>query len=250
MAPPCTGLARSLLIVTLTLITVSGGARVVNVAHRGGISADHPENSLAAFRHAIAVGADVIELDLRATRDGEIVILHDETLDRTTSGTGKVTGHTLAEVRKLGIPTYREALQLCAGSGTGLLLDIKVSPQLDKAKVVQLTREYDIDVILGVRTVDDLREFRRLAPNLRTLAFVPSVEAIEEFVAAGAGIVRLWLHWINADRSLVNRVRAMGKPVWVTANNAPAAEMQKLIRLGVDGILTDYPETLARLIAQ
>ena len=74
---------------------------VVNVAHRGGIVPGYPENTLAAFRRSISIGVDAIEIDLRGTRDGDIVILHDETLDETTDGTGKVTDYTLDELKKL-----------------------------------------------------------------------------------------------------------------------------------------------------
>lgn len=105
---------------------------VVNIAHRGGISDGYPENTLAAFRRAMAVGADVIELDLRSTTDG----------------TGLVADFTLAELKKLDaggkekIPTYEEVLQLVENTGTKLLLDIKNSALLDKGEIVRLTEKY------------------------------------------------------------------------------------------------------------
>src|SRR4029453_16996566 len=114
---------------------------VAFVAHRGGIVPGYPENTLVAFRQAVKHGAEVIEVDLRATKDGEVVIMHDETLDRTTNGNGKVIDYTLAELKKLDagggerIPTYEEGLRLVAGSGGQLLLDIQESPVLDKRKV-------------------------------------------------------------------------------------------------------------------
>ena len=73
---------------------------VVNIAHRGGIVEGYPENTLAAFRHTITVGAEVIEIDIRGTRDGEVIIIHDETLNRTTNGTGPVANYTLGELKK------------------------------------------------------------------------------------------------------------------------------------------------------
>jgi hypothetical protein len=94
------------------------GRKVVNIAHRGGIADGYPENTLAAFRRAMAVGADVIELDIKGTKDARLVILHDETLDRTTDGTGPVTDFTLAELEELTagsseeIPTLEEVLHL------------------------------------------------------------------------------------------------------------------------------------------
>jgi len=74
--------------------------KVVNIAHRGGIIEGYPENTLAAFRRAIISGTEVVEIDIRGTKDGEVVILHDETLDRTTNGKGSVTNYTLEELKE------------------------------------------------------------------------------------------------------------------------------------------------------
>jgi glycerophosphoryl diester phosphodiesterase len=229
---------------------------VAFVAHRGGIVPGYPENTLAAFRQAVKHGAEVIEVDLRGTKDGEVVIMHDETLDRTTNGTGKVTDYTLAELKKLDagggerIPTYEEALQLVAGSGVQLLLDIQESPVLDKRKVVRLTDKYNaaLNVIVGLRNVDDLRAVRALNPNLRTLGFIPDIKDIGPFAQAGVDIIRLWPQWIYATSELVNKVHQLGKPVWTTANDAPREELEKLIKLGVNGILSDRPEVMNQLL--
>jgi glycerophosphoryl diester phosphodiesterase len=225
---------------------------VVWVAHRGGIVDGIPENTLSAFRHAVEAGADAIEIDLRGTRDGHIVIMHDDTVDRTTNGRGQVNGMTLADLRWLDagggerIPTLEEVLQLTSGTGVALLLDIKESPVLDKRQVVRLTEQYNaqLNVIVGARTLDDLRAFRALNPNLRTLGFIRGVEDIAPFVEAGVDIIRLWPDWILADPELIEEVHALGKPVWTTAGNAPREELDALIRLGVDGILTDLPESM------
>lgn len=229
---------------------------VTIVAHRGGIVEGVPENTLAAFQRSISLGVDVIEIDIRGTRDGEIVILHDETLDRTTNGTGRVTDNDLDDLKALDagggarIPTYEEVLALVSGTGVALLLDIKVSPALDKGRVVRLTEEHEAvgNVIVGVRTLADLEELRALAPNLRTLGFVSARADIEAFVAAGVDIIRLWPRWIRADPDLVARVQALGTPVWTTAGDAPRQELEELVALGLDGILTDRPGVLADLL--
>ncbi len=231
---------------------------VLNIAHRGGIVPGYAENTLAAYRRAISFGVDVIEIDLRGTRDGEIVILHDETLDRTTDGKGNVTDHTLAELKQLNagngesIPTFAEVLDLVADTGVKLLLDIKVSPVLDKAKVVRLTESHDavLDVIVGVRTLGDLRQFRGLNPNIRTLGFIRRPEDIDDFVAGGVDIIRLWPEWIEADQEIVGKVQRMGKPVWTTAGDAPREVLEELIRCGVNGILSDFPEVTFSVMAE
>lgn len=255
-----------IILVTLgSMLAASSGAAasgwpdwsVAFVAHRGGIVPGYPENTIAAFRQAIDHGAEVIEIDLRGTKDGEVVIMHDETLDRTTNGKGKVTDYTLAELKKLDagaaerIPTYEDALQLVAGTGVKLLLDIKESPVLDKRKVVRLTEKYNaaLNVIVGPRNLDDLRAFRALNPNLRTLGFIRNVEDIEPFAQAGVDIIRLWPKWIYANPNLVQKVHQLGKPVWTTAGAASREELEKLIRLGVNGILSDLPEVMNKLLA-
>lgn len=231
---------------------------VVFIAHRGGIVAGVPENTLAAFREAIRQGVHVIEVDLRGTKDGEVVIMHDETVDRTTNGSGKVADMTLAELKQLdagggeSIPTYKEVLQLVSGTGVSLLLDIKLSPVLDKAAVVRLTEQYNavLNVIVGTRDLDDLRSFQELNPNLRTLGFINNVEDIEPFILADVNIIRLWPVWIYEYPDLIKRVHALGKPVWATAGTAPREELEKLIKLGVNGILSDYPALLYSLLSE
>jgi glycerophosphoryl diester phosphodiesterase len=259
---------------------------VIVVAHRGIVSG-YPENTLAAFREAIRQGFSAIEIDLRATADGHIVVMHDETVDRTTDGSGEVSELTLADVRSLDagshagprftgekVPSFEEVLEAVAGSGTKLLLDIKPGPELDHERVVALTEQHGVtlDVIVGPRSVGDLRDFKRLNPNLRALGLVPGEEfgppdraAVEEFARAGADMIRLWPPWIFADRDegngdtaeLITRVHELGKPVWTTADvlyrdinpERPREDLAELVRLGVNGILTDVPELLRDLLA-
>ncbi len=249
-------------VVCFILLATASGSQwpewtVLNIAHRGGIVPGYPENTLAAYRRAISFGVDVIEIDLRGTRDGEVIVLHDETLDRTTDGTGKVTDYTLGELKQLNagsgesIPSYTEVLNLVAGTGVKLLLDIKLSPVLDKGKVVRLTESRDavLDVIVGVRTLNDLKQFRQLNPNIRTLGFVRRPEDIDDFVAAGVDIIRLWPEWIRADQEIVGKVQGLGKPVWTTAADAPREVLEELIRSGVNGILSDFPKVTSLLMA-
>ena len=110
---------------------------VIVLAHRG-YSAKAPENTMAAFELALAVGADGIELDVHMTRDGEIVVIHDDTLDRTTNGKGPVSDQTMAELRELDagswfspefagerIPTLKLVLELIKDKDVLLNIEIK-----------------------------------------------------------------------------------------------------------------------------
>lgn len=258
---------------------------VVIAAHRG-MAAGYPENTLAAFRHSVSAGFPVIEVDLRATADGHIVILHDETVDRTTDGTGEVGRMTLAEVRSLDagshagprfagepVPTYSETLEALSGLGATLILDIKQEAMLDNEHVARLAGQHGEDpgVIIAARSITDLLDFRRLSPRLRSLGLVagpesgpPDPAAIEEFVQAGADIIRLWPQWILASQDtppgqspLVQRLHGLGKPAWATADTLygdispdhPREDLTGLVRLGIDGIITNLPELLRDVLA-
>lgn len=236
----------------------SPGSNVVLVAHRGAVGPGQPENTLAAFRQAIASGAVVIEIDLRGTKDGEIVVIHDATVDRTTNGSGAVAEQTLAQLRQLDagrgqrIPTYQEVLRLVSGTGIVLLLDIKKGGVLDRQKVVRVTEDHDAvaNVIVGPRNLEDLKAFRALNPGLRTLGFVDEIEDIAPFIEGGADIIRLWPEWIYASPALVGKVHELGRQVWTIAGDAPGVELEKLVRLGVRGILVDQPEVMNELLAE
>ena len=230
---------------------------IVNIAHRGGIVEGYPENTLKAFRKSIEIGADVLEIDLRGTKDGAVIIMHDSTVDRTTDGSGKVEDLTLAEIKKLDagkgekVPTYEEVLDLISTAKVKLLLHIKESPKLNKEKIVQITTDKNalLDVIAGVITIDDYRMFRALNPNIRTLGFIKSSDDIEQFVTAGIDIIRLWDHWIIDDAALVQKVQNMGKPVWTTAKDHQTKEsLTFLLDNGVNGVICDYPELLNEVI--
>lgn len=229
---------------------------IIFVAHRGNVPG-YPENTLAAFRQAVKLGADVLEMDLRGTRDGQVVIMHDATLARTTNGKGNVADFTLAELKKLDagqgeeIPTFEEVLNVAVGgTGVKLLLDIKEAPGLDKQKVVGLIEKHDavLDVIVGPRSLADLKAFKTLNPNLRALGFFPGIIDMEAFAAAGIDIIRLWPQWIHADPKLVGKCHELNRPVWSTVNASLRPEIETLIGYGVDGILSDLPNVMSLII--
>src|SRR5438067_170423 len=111
--------------------------RPILIAHRGG-ALEVPENTLAAFRYAISIGMSWVELDVQMSSDGALVVIHDETVDRTTDGTGAVGSLTFEELRRLDagswfgqqyegevIPMLREVLDLCIPNSVGLVIELK-----------------------------------------------------------------------------------------------------------------------------
>jgi glycerophosphoryl diester phosphodiesterase len=138
---------------TLELFAQAAGRPLVS-AHRGA-SAAAPENTLLALEAALAAGADVAEVDLRMTRDGHLVLMHDRSVDRTTDGRGRVSELTLAEIRRLDagawfkpefagvrVPTLEEALRWSAGR-LGFLLELKIYPERQPAFLDQVIAEIE-----------------------------------------------------------------------------------------------------------
>jgi glycerophosphoryl diester phosphodiesterase len=195
------------------------------IAHRGS-RIDRPENTLASARRAIEVKADVTETDVRTTRDGVLVCLHDADLGRTTNGKGLVGSKTLAELKALDagswfnpkfkgerIPTLRELLELCKGKII-VLLDLKEEGDAYLRKIAAEVRRHGEPkrTILGVRSVEQARLMRKLLPEAKQVGLIPTVASLEDFAAAGVTTIRLWPKWLS-DKALVPRAQARSGPV-------------------------------------
>ena len=104
------------------------------------------------------------------------------------------------------------------------------------------------NVIVGARSVEDVKLFRTMNPDIRILGLMAGIRDAKEFVEAGADIIRLWPKWIRLFPQLIEQVHQLGKPVWVTAGSAGREQLSELIALNVDGILTDQPDVLMSLL--
>ena len=230
------------------------------VAHRGS-SADRPECTLASARRAIEVSATAVEIDVRTSRDGHLVILHDATLDRTTNGKGPVGDRTLAELKKLDagswfdpkykderIPTLREVLQAAKGK-IDVLLDLKESGAGYAERVVAEIRKHGEPkrIIVGVRSVEQAKRFRRLLPEARQLGLIPKPGSIEAFAAAGVETIRLWPRWLT-DKTLVGRVRAAKAKLHLNGRTGTKEEVVPLLRHGPDSLSSDDPGRLVKTL--
>lgn len=231
--------------------------RVLVVAHRGA-SAVAPENTLAAFAAALALGAAVIESDVRLTRDGALVLAHDEHLLRRAGRAERVADLDLADLRRIvvgedatggpqTIPTLDELLRLAAGRAR-VLLDLKL-PDGNEARILGAIRRAGAErgVVAGVRSLAALRAFRDLAPGLATLAFGRGIDDVWALAEAGATIVRLWSPWVDAGA--LARAALLGRPVWVMCGSpaagdvgeATVAEVLDYRRRGVAAVLLNDP---------
>ncbi len=251
--------------------------RFLVIAHRGG-GGLMPENTLQAFAHAQALGVDVLEMDLRVSADGHLVIIHDAKVDRTTDGQGRVDSLTLSQLRSLDagyswssdgktfpqrgqgllIPTLNEVLS--AYPNQRLLIEIKNnSPQLaqDFCEMLKRFDMLDKTIVASFHSAA-LKAFRTACPQTP--------------VAATSGEVALFaiLHFFHLDAAYTEPPFAFQIPerlgplqlvdprfiaslherhaqlhVW-TINREE--DMRRLIDLGVDGLITDYPDRLLHIL--
>jgi len=245
-------------------------------AHRGG-AALRPENTIAAFDHGMALGADGLEFDVHLSRDGVVVIHHDRTLERTTSGRGALATHSAAELaavdacchfadasgqypyrgKGFGVPTLREVLHRYPQAQ--LIIELKRSgPALAQAVVNELRAAQALDrVAIGSFHLSALRAVREYEPALPTGA-----AALETRWA----LYRSWVGWplgrtayrefqvptrsgptTIVTRRFVNHAHRAGVSVKVWTVNT-ADEIRRLLSYGVDAVITDRPDVARAVI--
>jgi glycerophosphoryl diester phosphodiesterase len=224
------------------------------IAHRGA-SAEKPENTLAAFRRALALGADGIELDVQVTRDGVPVVFHDITLRRLTGQPGRLTAKTWAELKNLRvlgsgrIPRLADVLALVRGRAI-VQIELKrgavVAPI---ARVIRLARAARW-VNFASFEPNLVRAAARLAPAIpRTLISEGrggAEKLLRQMTAADASGLSLHYSAVRS-RAFVGRIHRSGATLWCwTVNDARTA--RRLAGWGVDGLLGDNPALLRRAV--
>lgn len=238
----------------------AAGVREI-VAHRGSC-VDRPECTLAAYRRAIEAGATAVEVDVRTTKDGQLVIMHDETLDRTTNGMGHIGEKTLAEIKSLDagswfdanyknerVATLAEVLSLC-GDRCDVLLDLKEQGDEYAARVATEVRKHGKPrrIIVGGRSVEQVQEFRKLLPEARLLGLIPETKDIEAFAAAGCDTIRLWPRWL-VDESLVARVRTAKVKLHIGDPTGSVETVRPLLKHRPESMSSDDPARLRKTLA-
>lgn len=245
-------------------------ADFLRIGHRGS-SAECPENTIVSFRRALEQGAQMIECDLQLTADGHVVVIHDWTVDRTTSGAGTVRQMALADIQGLDagswkdarfagevVPTLDETLDAVLPSGR-LNLELKSrgsgedARRLALASVAAVAQRDAFDRVIfssfDPATLEALREVSADAGIGVLWAFAPFDEAFD--LAERLGARALHPRAEAMDVRTVDRARKRGLAVNVWTVNEPADILDHL-RAGADGIISDYPgrllEARARLL--
>jgi glycerophosphoryl diester phosphodiesterase len=250
-------------------------------AHRGG-AASWPENTLEAFRGALASGCSHLETDLRVTRDGELVLMHDARVDRTTNGTGEVSAFTLAELQRLDagyrfspdgvtfpwrgrgltVPTFAE---LCAAAPAARFnVEIKERSPFDLpgALVSFIERQGIADrIVVAAERHELVRDFRRRSGG-RVATSASRRECLKFWFASRLGLtsfLRLPYQALQipvrvgratlVTPSLLDAAHREGLAVHVWTIDDPG-EMKRLLDLGVDGLMSDHPGRLTAVVLE
>ncbi len=235
------------------------GARTVRkIAHRGA-SADFPENTLAAFEAAIRAGADMCELDIQKSAGGALVVIHDDTVNRTTDGKGKVASMTLGELKCLDagywrgkefigerIPTLDEVFDLVEGR---CALNIELTAHGVEEDVCRIIRERSAErtAIVSSFEWDWLMKVKKIAPEIRI--GVLADRAPSRMMAAATRLNAWAIHPVAklVKPELCATAHRLGYQVYTWTVDDPE-DMRRLIAMGVDGIMTNYPARLRSVL--
>ena len=260
------------LLMFVLLISTTTMAQTIEITAHRGASGYAPENTLSAVKKALEIGVDRIEIDVQQTADGVVVLLHDKTLNRTTSGKGKVgklTYKDLKDVKAYGafeadfpdepIPTLNQVFELLDGT-TEFVIEIKAGnktyPGIED-NVANIIKKHKAEKWALVHSFND-QVLNHLHQNH------PEIRLQKLFVSYSGGLMLDFkLHAVKlaeyqfveafgislsaAKKKLIDRIHALDKKVHVWTVNKED-DMKKLIDLGVDGIITNYPDKANQLV--
>lgn len=239
--------------------------RSLNIAHRG-FSGEYPENTMVAFRKAIEAGCDGIETDLHMTKDGVIVICHDETIDRTTNGTGFICDYTYNELCEFDagiklsrefegekIPNIDEFLDYVMDKNLLINLELKNDmipySELEK-KVIDKVYEFGVEknVILSSFNHYSMIRVKEYDKNIKTgLLYTAILYKAHEYIKTVGADALHPLFSSVMNKKIVTDIKKNG--IMINAYTVNEKEyMERLIELGIDGIITNYPNKLKKIL--
>jgi glycerophosphoryl diester phosphodiesterase len=237
--------------------------KFIVAAHRG----DHvvyPENTLAAYQEAIKNEADYVEIDLRTTKDAELISMHDANINRMTNGTGMVKDLTLNELEQLKvkskdtiskvtyrIPTFKQILQLCKNK-INIYLDFKAA---DPAVAYQMIKQYGMEkqVLVYINSAEQFTGWRKAAPKMPLMLSLPdsvkNVAGMESFINKYQVDI-LDGSYKQYDADMVKFAESKHIPVWPDIQSAGEgpADWDKALDKGLTGLQTDHPAALVKYL--
>lgn len=269
---------RSVTLLLLANIALTGRlfseGSIQILAHRGA-SGHAPETTLASYRLALTMKVDFLELDVQMSSDGQLVAIHDTLLDRTTDAKGAVGEMTLQELKALDagswfnrsfpekarpefagekIPTLQEIIDLARDSSARLYIETKnpeLYPPEFEAKLIELIRRngFSNRVVIQSFNARSIEKVKELDPSFLTALLVSDkeIDPVEATARSGAGELAINFKLLTSE--VVRRAREKGLAVTVWTVNEEQ-DLKRMIELGVNRIITDYPDRLARILAR
>ncbi|TVY09761.1 glycerophosphodiester phosphodiesterase [Paenibacillus cremeus] len=245
-------------------MTIGSKHQPLIIGHRGA-KGSAPENTLAAFALAFEQGAEAIELDVQESADGELIVCHDATVDRTTNGKGRIAELTVAELQKLDaggwyherfagekLPTLAEVFELVP---VEYMINVEIKCPFSErlfVRLKELLEQYDRlqSVVVSSFNHKLLQELKQRLPELKAGLLYEANFTQHRKMAEGSGIGVFSLHpqfrLIGAED--VKDALAHGLQVYPYTINE-LTDLQRAVEAGVSGIITDYPDRLKRLLA-
>jgi glycerophosphoryl diester phosphodiesterase len=236
------------------------------IAHRGA-SSEAPENTLAAFKQGLEIGADGFEFDVHMSKDGELVVIHDETVDRTTNGSGWIKDMTLSELKALDagswfdcsfnkekIPTLKQVLELISDKSELINIELKsglvIYPDIEH-KVIGTLREFNV---MDKTIISSFNHY-----SLRTVKEVES--QVKTGILYMEGLVGPWIYARRVPADALHPASYLAVPEIVrSAQDAglsvnvwtvdTADDMMRMVSSGVDAVITNYPREMLSLLRE
>lgn len=238
-------------LIWILLIIMLKTNTLIKIGHRGACGYE-PENTLRSFSKAIELNVDMIEFDVMQCASGEIVVIHDETVDRTTNGHGRVCDLTLTELKKLDagkgetIPTLREVLNLVSRR---CKVNIEIKDFNIASKVYLIVEDYIKNhdwapdyFLISSFEFTEIKEFKKFSKNIKTellfYEFADYIKIAQEFNSNFIGIYKDLVNNQLLEDAHKNKIKVLV----YTVNDIKEIEFLK--NLGVDGIFSDYPDRL------
>ncbi len=228
------------------------------IAHRGA-SGYAPENTMPAFEMALEMNAEGIEIDVHTSKDGEVVVIHDPTINRTSNGEGLVGELTLEELRSYDygswysdefkdttIPTLREVLELLKDWEGLLNIEIKSGPHIYEGieqKVIDLIKEYKMEdrIIISSFNHYSLRDIKKIDPNIK-IGLLYAAGLVEPWIyAKRMDATALHPSYYNIIPEVVDGCKENGIQLNPYTIN-DESDLERMVDAGVDGIITNYPD--------
>lgn len=238
-------------------------------AHRG-FSGVAPENTMAAFERAVAIKADGIETDVHLSKDGKVVICHDETINRTTNGSGPIRDLTFEELQafdagswfsafefsKERIPALEDLLKLVSKTELSLNIELKTDkvlyPQIEE-KVLALLKKYDLvdHALISSFNFQSISKVKALLPKIPTAALIKDPNQIANFWEQMSGLKVNAIHpchiFLTTDLNDAAQKRGVSINAWTP--NQPE-EIRGLLKLQIHGAITDFPDRARQILKE